>query len=171
MREQPRRMKMGTKKQWIGIALITIVVLAVVSILYIKVIHSQKYSPPTFEKNAVLGVPNPPENLSYGGVEAEGGFRFLIAGNTYQQEDGSLQIYLTNLEESNIWIRCEICDENKNVLYQSGILKPGQYVEKLEPQMEIANEAMKIEISVYGFEPETYLSRGTIYLGNTLQPW
>jgi hypothetical protein len=127
---------------------------------------------PRREENAVSGVPEPEESLNFGTIEVDGGFSFALAGTMYQQKDGSLLLYFTNPEDSGVLMMCEICEKSTGeILYQSGLLSPGQYVGRLRPQHTLKNEAIIIEMKVYGFEPETYYSMGTVTLENTLQPW
>ncbi|MEG0090993.1 MAG: hypothetical protein RSA20_04165, partial [Oscillospiraceae bacterium] len=129
------------------------------------------YTPPPFEPTAVAGVPTPPEHMGYGEISAEGGFAFSIVGTMYQQQDGSLLVYFTNPPYSEANLQCEIKHENGDTLYKSGVLRPGEYVERLQPQTELKNEATKIELNVYAFAPETWYSKGTINLQNILQPY
>ena len=89
----------------------------------------------------------------------------------YQQEDGSLIIYLTNPETNDVNILCEIKDEEGNVIYKSGVIQPGEYLESLYPLQELVNQAMPIEINIYGYEKESWYSRGTILMENILQPY
>ena len=80
-------------------------------------------------------------------------------------------LYLTNPESNECIIMAEMTDEAGNVLYRSGALRPGEYVERLYPLLELENVAIPIQMKVYAFEPETWYSLGTIALNNTLQPW
>lgn len=129
------------------------------------------YTPPPFETMAVAGVPTPPENLGYGEISSEGGFTFSIAGTMYQQQDGSLLVYFTNPQHSEANLQCEILNEDGTVLYKSGVIRPGEYVERLQPLEKLQNKATKIEVNVYAFAPETWYSKGTINLQNILQPY
>lgn len=153
------------------LALLILLGVAVVAGGYFLFFHQRSYTPPPFEPSAQAGEPSPAQSMGYGRIEADGGFAFSVAGTMYQQADASLLIYLTNHEDGDVWLMGEVVDENGTTLYKSGILRPGEYVERLFPVIGFANEAMKIELRVYGFEPETYYSLGTIFLDNILQPW
>jgi hypothetical protein len=133
---------------------------------------SARWSPPPFEANAVAGEPRPAENYAYSPVLAPDGYGFGMAGNLYRQENGGLNIYLANPADSGVWIMCEVADTAGDAtLFRSGILREGEHVVGLPPAADFADEAVKVEVRVYGFEPETYQSRGTVYLYATLQPW
>jgi len=171
VRAQPTKLQTGTgRKRLLLFSAAALILLLAAGIVYIKN-DEPPYRPPLWEENAVNGVPEPEESLNYGTIETDGGLIFALAGTMYQQEDGSLLLYFTNPEDSGVLMMCEIRGEGGKVLYQSGMLSPGQYVERLYPQCKLKNEAMKIEMKVYGFEPETYYSMGTVTLENTLQPW
>jgi hypothetical protein len=129
------------------------------------------YEPPPFEQGAVIGVPVPPDNMSYNPISANGGYSFSMAANLYQQENGDLCLYFTNPEDSGVWMMCEVLSDAYGTMYQSGVLRPGEYVERLSKVSDFPNEPIEIEIRVYGFEPDTYQSKGTVYLKTILQPW
>ncbi len=171
MRKQQTKLKTGRKRFWLIILIYLLLGIAGILVGYQYFTFSNSYKPPAFEQNAVPGVPTPPENMAYSPVNAEGGFAFALAGNLYQQENGELCIYLTNPTDSGVWLMCEIESPHYGVVYKSGVIKQGEYVERLAPLMEFPNEASKIELRVYGFNPDDWQSKGTVYLNTTLQPW
>ncbi|MEG1578974.1 MAG: hypothetical protein RR336_09445 [Oscillospiraceae bacterium] len=169
MREQTTHVRTGAVKKII-FPVLGVALAVVLAALCYRALH-QPYTPPPFEPTAVEGVPTPPDDMGYGEISAEGGFAFSIAGTMYQQEDSSLLIYFTNPEYSEANLQCEIKNEKGDILYKSGVIRPGEYVERLQPQTKLKNEATKIELNVYAFAPETWYSKGTINLQNVLQPY
>lgn len=133
--------------------------------------YSPTFTPPDVDPTAQVGVPTPPETMSYSGIEAQQAFKFYVAGTMFQQQDGSVLVYFTNPEDSGVNLLCEILDKDGTVLYTSGLIESGHYIEKLTPVKKLKNEAIPIDMKVYAYEPETYYSKGVITLGNTLQPW
>jgi hypothetical protein len=129
------------------------------------------YEPPPFEQDAVIGVPIPPDNMAYNPVAAEGGYAFSMASNLYQQENGDLCLYFTDPGDAGVWMMCEVVSASYGTMYRSGVLRPGEYVERLTKLSGFPNEPIEVEIRVYGFEPDTYQSKGTVYLKTILQPW
>jgi len=129
------------------------------------------YEPPPFEQDAITGIPEVPVNFGYSELDAMGNFTFGIAGVMYQQADGSLNAYFNNPIENVVYLMCEIVSPEGKTLYKSGLLRPGEYVASLNPQSELKNEAVPIEIRIYALEPEHYYSLGTITLDNILQPY
>jgi hypothetical protein len=171
MREQPTRIITGTViRQVVIFAIIAVTVLLALAVMFV-IKYEPPYQPPPFELNAVQGVPNPPENMGYSDVDAMGKFIFWLASTMYQQKDRSLCLYLTNPQENEVYIMCRIVDEKDKTLYKSGLIRPGEYVERLYPIKKIKNKAVNIEVNIYAFDPENFQSVGTVTLDNILQPY
>lgn len=169
MRKQTTHVRTGAVKKILIVALGTALAVVIAALVYRA--FNPPYTPPPFETAAVKGVPTPPESMGYGEISAKGGFAFSIVGTMYQQEDGSILVYFTNPEHSEANLQCEILDKDGTVIYKSGVIRPGEYVERLQPIKRLENKAMKIELNVYAFAPDTWYSKGTINLQNTLQPY
>ena len=130
------------------------------------------YVPPEFEKNVIEGVPEPDDHFMYGTMETDYGYRFSMATNIYQQEDGSAYVYFTNYEDNNVKMMCEIQkEETGETCYKSGVILPGQYVEKLLPVTEFPNEAFDAKIMIYSFEEGSWYSAGTVEIAAIVQAW
>ena len=171
MREQPTKTRTGRKTRLLTIVIAAALLLAAAALIWSLTRREPSFSPPDFDPAVQSGVPTPEKRMGYGEVGVENGFSFSLASTMYQQEDGSLLIYLTNPENSGNNIQCEVVDETGRVLYRSGAIPPGAYVERLTPQEAFENETMSITIYVYAFAPDTWYSTGTISLINTLHPW
>jgi len=130
------------------------------------------YAPRPLEANAVIGVPEPDEHMNYTITEPEvGQFRFATVGTIYRQHDGSIKLYLTNFDDNEVYLLCQIVDSSSGeLLYESGRLRPGEYVESLFPLVEIENKATPISINVYAQTFGDYQSAGSVSLSNILQP-
>ena len=169
MREQPTRIKTGAKrKRAMMIAAIFITVTLAAAIIF-AINYQHSYTPPPFESRAVVGVPHPPEMLKHTRIDA-GSFAFKIAGVLQQQEDGSLQIYLTNPEENEVYLMCEILTSDGEAIYRSGLLRPGEYVVSLPPIAVLGDDSMDVRINIYALERDFFFSAGTVTLRNILQP-
>lgn len=170
IRKQSVVVQSGLRKKVVGILLL----LGLFSIAGICLWITERgiYVPPEFEKNVIEGVPKPEEHFMYGTLETEYGYRFSMATNIYQQEDRSAYVYLTNYEENNVKMMCEIRNqETGEICYKSGVILPGQYVEKLVPVTEFPNEAFDAMIMIYAFEEESWYSAGTVEIAATVQAW
>ena len=164
--------KSGTeiKRRIILSVIIIVAILAIAGVIIYSMLI--KYEPPKFEPFASAGTPTPEESFLYDEVTSGFGYKFSIASNLYQQEDRSLKIYLTNPSDNDVNIMCEIrsADEDK-LLYESGLLHPGEYIESLDPAGEFDNIKYDVNVLIHAFEPETYHSAGTTTLDLVLQPW
>lgn len=125
-----------------------------------------EFIPPAFESAAVTGTPKVPEGLGYSAPFQEGmAYRFAVCGNVLM--DGKqAQVYFTNPAENETWTKLRVCDENGSVLGETGLLKPGEYIRYVELEKELAPGA-PIKLKIMGYEPDTYLSAGSVVL-NTL---
>ena len=155
------------------LTLITLIlIISVLALLSILISTLIKYSPPAHEAGAEKGEPEVSEDYLYREINTDYGYSFSMAANLYQQEDGALDIFLTNPAKNEVHIMCEIRDsDSKAVYYKSGRLLPGEYVRNLKPQTDISNELHNVDVVIYAFEPEKYLSAGTTDLKLVLQAW
>lgn len=161
----------GKKKRVIRTLVVLAFFCAGIGLLFF--VNSLKYRPPVHESNAIMGAPMPNESYLYSELTSQFNYTFGLAANLYRQADGSINLYLYNLPTNEGEMMVEICDrENEDmVYYRSGLLNPGEYVERLTPNIHFTNEMHEITIKVYSFEPETYRSNGTTLLDAVLQPW
>lgn len=171
MKRQPEKSRTWNREKWLAAAVLFLLFFLVMAGIYEKILKKKDYIPPTFDKTAEMGTPVPPDNMNYGTIATETGIVFSLAGTIYQQRDGSVEIYLTNPPENAANLMAEIVDEEGERLYATGVIRPGEYVERMQPEKEIPNEAVKIEMRIYAFELDSWYSRGTVSLQNTLQPY
>ena len=133
--------------------------------------NTRPYEAPPFEETAVEGVPEPPEDLGfgYGGAGTEGSFRAGLVSKWIRDREGCLPVWFTNPPENtaNLMLRIRRVSDRK-VIYQSGLIRPGEYVEKLTPLIELPEEPMDVQVSIYSFD-EDYHSLGTLQLSGTVE--
>lgn len=174
MAEQVRKQSLVVKsslRQKAICILLVVVLLGIAGICY-WISKEDIYVPPKFEKNVMVGIPEPDAHFMYGTIETDYGFTFSMATNIYQQEDGSIYVYFTNCEDNNVNMMCEIVnEENGQTYYKSSVITPGQYIEKLVPVKEFPNEAFDAQIMIYSFEEGTWYSGGTVEIAATVQAW
>ena len=170
VRKQFTRVRTGAIQRTVLTLLSALAVVLMIAALIFAIRYQPPYTPPPLEPNAVSGVPEPAENMRYSRLETPA-FNFSIAATAYQQKDGSLKVYFTNHAENRAYLMCEVINkENNKVIYRSGLIRPGEYVESLSPLRTIENVATPIEIFVYALELEGYLSLGQVTIDNVLQP-
>lgn len=130
------------------------------------------YSPPAHDKTAEKGAPAVDDSYLYKRIDSDFGYSFSLAANLYRQEDGSVNIFLTDMAENSVDLLCEIHDtDTGELLYKSGRICPGEYVKTLFPVAEFDNAKRDITVSVFALNSDTYKSEGTTELKLVLQPW
>ncbi|MCL2072252.1 MAG: hypothetical protein FWH07_08530 [Oscillospiraceae bacterium] len=133
--------------------------------------YEKPYKPPPFEKNSLSGVPAPPDDNTHYSVIDTGNFYVGFVGIIRRNDDDSLTVYFTNPEENDAYLMCMIADEDGNELYKSGLIRPGEYINDINPIARVEGEFDDAVVEVYAFEPETYYSMGTIVLRNRVVAW
>lgn len=123
------------------------------------------FTPPPFEENAVAGVPTVPEGLGWGELDAKV-YKASVCG-VIRVEDSTADVWFTNPESNAVWLKLRILDRNGNILGETGIIKPGEYVQRVSfdtlPQ---SGDAIMLKLMAY--EPETYYSAGAVTLNTTI---
>lgn len=141
--------------------------------------ETAEFTPPPFEPSAVRGTPEVPEALGYSSPYKEGmGYRFSVCGNV-TVNGTEATVYLTNPEENNgndangvngvntVWIKLRVTDEKGNVLGETGLIKPGEYVKNVTLTKALP-EGTKIRLKIMGYEPGTYKSAGSATLNTVI---
>jgi len=164
------RSVMQNKKTVVMAAILFVILL--LSLIVIVASRFIKYSPPEHDPKAVRGTPEVADGYLYREIATDYLYSFSMAANLYRQEDGSLNIYLTDPEQNDVSLMCEIRDAADDTLYyKSGRILPGEYVPSLKPVKDFENVAHDINVKIYAFEEDTYLSAGTTELKLVLQAW
>ena len=115
---------------------------------------------------AQTGTPDVPESAGYGDLDA-GDFKFYAAGNL-TAENGKTDIWLTNPAEKYIWLKARLLDKDENILGESGLIKPGEYIQSIELD-EIPKGTSSITLKIMAYAPDTYQSAGAIALNTDLK--
>lgn len=146
------------------------------------------FTPPPFEENAQQGEPEAPQELGYSLLDAQE-YEVGICGAPVM-EDGSAVLYLSNPASNTVWLKVRILDESGQMLGESGLLKPGEYVEAVEliniPETDALERNagtsedekgepsagqtgdIAVVLKIMAYEPDTYYSAGAASLSTTL---
>ena len=159
--------KQTKKNDSILIALVCITAIAVifvgVSIIFILDREPVGFIPPEFDNNAMSGAPEVPDEMGYLEVYKEGmSFNSFICGEVNIIE-GKADIYFTNPEKNTLWMKLRIFDANGNVIAETGLIKPNEYLKTVTFDKVPANNS-KITIKIMTYEPNTYYSGGAVSL-------
>ena len=123
--------------------------------------RTAEFTPPEFDKNALSGMPTDlPSELNYGAPNTQNEFKFLLCGTPALTDDGRLQIYFTSPSTNSVWLLLKIYDVNGGLIGESGLLRPGEYVEYVELYTALM-KGSDVKIKVLSYEMDTYYSKGT----------
>lgn len=120
-----------------------------------------EFTPPPFEPDAQTGMPVVPDGLGYQELDVNV-FRAALCGEICMQ-DGMADVWLTNPAENEVWLKLRVLDAEGNILGQTGILRPGEYVRQVAMSEPVA-AGMHIVLKVMAYEPETYHGAGALEL-------
>lgn len=155
------------KKQNRLVLILAGVAAAAIVVMIIALCTMNNFDPPPFEKNAVRGVPEAPEELGYSTLDVEAGYSVGLCSNL-TAKDGAVDIYLTNPETNTLWLKVRIYDSAGNILGESGILKNGEYVKSVALSS-VPSERSDVKLKIMGYEPKKYTSRGAVELNTVLK--
>lgn len=117
----------------------------------------KKFSPPPFEAAAVEGEPTVSADRGFVYADLWEGLRVGLCGKGKMDGD-DLSIYFSSPATNTAWIKVKVYDEDGTLLGESGLLRPGEYVERVALSSRPSGETAKLKVLSY--EPETYYSLG-----------
>lgn len=138
---------------------------AVFSVSEYKKTKDNPFTAPEFESEAVSGAPGV-DIKSLSRIYKDGmGFSALVCGEI-RAENGRADVYFTNEADNNVYLRLKITDSDSNVLAETGLIKPGEYVKSVSfDKSPYSGQTIKIKIMAY--EPDTFYSAGAVTLNTT----
>jgi hypothetical protein len=144
-----------------------ICVVAIISINLPRVSENIKetaeFIPPSFDSQALEGKPDVPDGKGYFEVYKEGmSFNAFVCGEV-DIRDGKADIYFTNPEKNTLWMKLRIFDDKGNVIAETGLIKPNEYLKTVSFDI-IPNNNSKIVMKIMTYEPNTYYSGGAVSL-------
>ena len=157
-------------KKW-AVPVLAAVCLLCLAMMAAALVYTQspaqgKFTPPPFEASAVSGTPEVPEELGWQELDAQA-FQVGVCGAVVL-EGSQADVWLTNPESNTVWLKLRIMDENGTVLGETGLIRPGEYVQSVTFDTVPASGAT-ISMKVMAYEPETYHSAGAVTLNTTIQ--
>lgn len=125
-----------------------------------------KFTPPPFETAAQSGMPSVTDE-SWTQIYKDGmDFSAHICGKVVLSQN-SADIYFTNDDGNKVWLKLRIFDENDNIIAETGLLKPNEYVRTVKFNAVPENKA-KIKLKIMAYEPNTYYSAGAVTLNTAV---
>ena len=114
---------------------------------------------------AVIGSPSVPDGLGWQELDAQAYIvgicgKFIPNGNT-------ADVWLTNPVSNTVWLKVRVLDEKGNALGETGLIKPGEYVQSVELDT-VPKAGTPIVLKIMAYQPDTYYSEGAVSLNTAI---
>lgn len=152
-------------KLLLALSLACVVAIAVMIIVLCipKKAEQKPFTTPSFDDNAISGTPVVPDGLGYNVLYQDGmSFKAGVCGKI-SVVGCTADIYLTNIEENEVWLKARFYDSKGNVAGESGLIKPGEYLKSVELKSE-PKASEQYTVKIMSYEPDTYNSLGAVTL-------
>lgn len=159
--------KSNQKGIWIAAAVCAVALIAMIAALCVPPVTQQgTFTPPPFDPAAVAGTPTVEDSLGWMKVSAEGmSFSAYICGEVIV-EGGKADIWFTSEADNEVWLKLRIYDADGNILGETGLIRPGEYLQSVTFDTIPAN-GQSIVMKLMSYEPDTYYSMGAVNLNTT----
>ena len=149
----------------IVLSTILIILISIIIFLLININSKKQFKKPEFA-NAATSIP---EKLEYKekAIKVSEGYSLYIDPIPKLDQNDNLSINLVSLEENKIWIKVRILNAKEEIIGETGLIKPGEYLEKVQINQQLS-ENDQITYKIMGYEKDTYRSAGTISLNTRI---
>ena len=118
------------------------------------------FTAPSFENGALVGMPgNVDGSLRHSRMAVSEGFVVWMCADPVVS-GGSAQVYFASEETNNLWVKVQLFDADGALLGESGLLRPGEYVETIT-LTHVPKKDGLITAKILSYEQDTYYSKGT----------
>ena len=161
--QQNRQQKQAQKRRLqLLTAMVALCALSVAVMIYALVTPKTvmgEFVPPPFEAAAEFGTPQVPDGLGWQEVDAKA-YKVGLCGKVIP--DGqAMDVWFSNPAENTIWMKLRLLDSKGNLLGETGLIRPGEYVRSVNlSAVPAAGTALVMKVMAY--EPETYTSAGVV---------
>lgn len=160
-------MKRKTVFICLAVCVVAVIVMILSLVLTAGTPESGEFVPPAFEASAQSGTPTVTDK-SWTQIYRDGmSFSAHICGRVILNGN-SADVFFTNDDGNAVWLKLRVSDENGNILAETGLLKPNEYMKTIEFTKIPAN-GTKIKLKIMAYEPETYYSAGAVTLNTTVE--
>ena len=125
----------------------------------------QPFTPPPFDPAACTGTPVVPPELDWQELDAKA-YQVGICG-VIVPNGNQVDVWLSNPEGNDVWMKVRILDKFGDILGESGLIQPGEYVQSVQLQS-IPESGQEIQLKIMAYEPETYHSGGAITMNTRI---
>ena len=124
-----------------------------------------EFTPPPLDSSAVVGSPAVPDDLGWQELDAKV-YKVGVCGK-FIPKGNTADVWLTNPESNTVWLKVRVLDEKGNTLGETGIIKPGEYVQSVELD-NVPKAGKPIVLKIMAYQPDTYYSEGAVSLNTTI---
>ena len=117
-----------------------------------------EFTPPPFEPAAVAGVPDLTTDDGFGTLALTPEMAVSMCASPVV-ENGQAQVFFTSPDSNTAWIRLRLLDAKGNLLGETGVLRPGEYVEFVS--LTFLPKKAEVVARILTYEPETWYSLGS----------
>lgn len=120
------------------------------------------FTPPPFEVNAQTGeITDVGEFYGSFDLPFEDNNRCTVGLDAMPNVDNDeIAVNFSSDKDNTVWVRLLITDENDELVAESGVLRPGEYVTALSLS-KMVSSGSTLKAKILTFEPETYYSAGS----------
>lgn len=156
---------MKKNKIIIGLTIILIILVSIIIFLLISINNKKQFKMPEFD-NSVTEIP---EDLEYkkNTIKVNNDYIFYIEPTPKLDQNNNLKINIVSSENNKIWIKVRILNGKKEIIGETGLIRPGDYLAKVKLQQEMSVND-QITYKIMGYEKEKYTSAGTISLNTRI---
>lgn len=146
---------------------ITILIIILTIIIAVSTSSKEEFIKPEFDKNAISILENEiDEKLQYAEINVADGYVVGICNNLILDEENNIKIHFSSLKENNVYVKLRIYDKQNNILKETGLIKPGEQIEKIK--IENLKQSKEVIIKIMSYDPKTYYSKGTFSLNTKI---
>ena len=124
-----------------------------------------EFTPPPFESAAVVGSPAVPDGIGWQELDAQV-YKVGICGK-FIPKGNTADVWLTNPVSNTVWLKVRVLDEKGNTLGETGLIKPGEYVQSVTLTI-VPKTGTPIVLKIMAYQPDTYYSEGAVSLNTTI---
>lgn len=144
--------------------LLFVCIMCIISIVSMFVLLSNQnkqpeFIPPSFDALAQNGTPKIQGQFGYQVLDAQV-FLVGLCGELIVN-DNVVDVWFTNPKSNDIWMKLRMHDSLGNILGETGLIRPGEYVQSLILD-ELPQPESSVVIKVMAYEPDTYYSAGSV---------
>ena len=117
-----------------------------------------EFTPPAFESAARSGAPDTSSVADFGTLHLAPDLAVSLCASPVV-ENGQVKIYFTSPATNTGWMRLQLTDTKGNLLGETGLIRPGEYVEAVD--LIATPKHTRALVRILTYQPETYYSMGS----------